>query len=124
MNYLKEEEIEPGSVVKIYMNGKLEGYGKLIESAGGGLSFLQDGFKVVFMKQRWLIEWADMDEITDNLPPDQAWTQKTLAGKKAHRYIEYKTSIIWDEYWENKRPNKHDWGFSDLKQSDDYGDIY
>lgn len=124
MDYLKEEEIKEGAISKVYINGKFEAYAKLIKEAGEKISFINETCNVVYVRQRWLVEWACLDDIPEDTPTDMKWTQRELCGKKAHRKIEYKTNLIWDDYWENRKPPMEDWGFSNFKPIDDYGDAY
>lgn len=98
---INKEDVYPESIIPIYLNDKLEGFAILIEMQGEELSLMRVGNKeedgIVYLKQRWLVEWAPLtDEM--GLSIEQKWTQRSLQGKRCHRYIEFQVSNSWEEY--------------------------
>lgn len=111
MEYLDKNKVIPGAIVPIYLEGKLEGYGKLIEQEGEMWSFIEKDFEDsekadVFVKERWLIEWVSLDEINVEIDNEIKWSQRYLSGKKTHRRVTYKAASSWNEYVEIYGPLK------------------
>lgn len=138
MDYLKESEVKRDSVIRIYLNNKLEGYAKLIESDGSSISFLPDTLKKesdeenkknkieekIHMRERWLIEWVKFKDIPDTMTTEEAWNQSFLSGKRTHRKIEYKTTQPWPTFWNEQQSDDEPPPHSITKPDDDYSDIF
>lgn len=99
MNYLKSKDVVPGLITKIYLNKNFEGFAILVEPFGEWDSYIEEGNGPVFAKQRWLVEWIDPGEHKLDLTVGQLFTQRSLAGLKAHRNIEFVVTRTWDQYW-------------------------
>ncbi len=102
MNFLNEEDISKGAIVPIYTNDKIEGYAKLLKTAGEPLSFMEvendeeDG--IIYVKQRWLIKWVSPDQIKKDISRELLWTQMLLEGNRTHRRIVYLAAASWEQY--------------------------
>lgn len=92
MEHLDEDQVEPGRIVRLD-----EGYAKLIQSDGDTESYMEDTEGPVFVKQRWLIEWADISELGD-ISTEEYWNQRYLTGKRTHRYVHWYGAVSWEQY--------------------------
>lgn len=103
MYILEEDDVYKGSIVPIYMNNELEGYAVLIKADGRKQSFMEQGgdeedSSLVYVRQRWLIEWAAVDDIKETMDKGTFWNQRMLSGKRTHRNISWVGALSWEEY--------------------------
>lgn len=119
MDYLKDDEVFEGAIIRIERNEKLEGYARLIEPTGAYLPFYEDNNKLM-IRQRWLVHWLHIDELDSKIELSSAerMTQHGIAGNKAHRNIEFYAGKSWDGY---EKPDEDD---SYDKLIDDFGGAF
>lgn len=106
MSFLTIEDIYEGSYVLI----PGEGWAELIKPYGNWLTFEEDDDRIR-VRQRWLIKWLFPAQC-ENLTKEGTMTQIFLAGKQAHRYIEF---IAFDDYKE-----LDEYGYSEQNDSETY----
>lgn len=82
---LKKEEVRPGAIVRIEINGVFDGYVKLIEPAGKEFAEMETDTSPVVVKRRWLVEYVDEGGLTGS----ERFTQAVLKGKRTHRNIKF-----------------------------------
>lgn len=102
VHYLKKEDVVEGNIVPIYYKEQLEGFANLVNPEGDKTSFMvasnKDEDGPIYVKQRWLIKWATLDDIPNYLSTPQQWTQRSLSGKLTHRYISHLECTSWEQY--------------------------
>ena len=99
----RENNYETGEIIPIYKDNynqkQLEGWAKLIKPKGKPLSFIPSRLKEsdeelinysVYSKQRWLIQWIDVEnkpKIRKTMSRSEIMTQSFLKGNKCDRYL-------------------------------------
>ena len=97
MDYLNKSQVKPDNIVRIYLDGKLEAFGKLIKREGDITSFIHEDDKKVCVQERWLVEWVGMDQIKKkDIKDADHFTQRLLQGKRTHRRVQYIISKTWE----------------------------
>lgn len=96
MGDLTIDDIYVGSIIRVQLNNKFEGYGRLVETAGEAFGVIEKETDPVRIRQRWLIEWVGLDEV--EMTKEERMTQSFLVGLRQHRYIEFEGGIHWEEY--------------------------
>lgn len=93
---LERSSLRKGQVLPIYVDEKFEGFGILIEQSSPPVSYMTDEDGGVYLRVRWLIEWAPIDNLS--LTREQLWNQRNLQGRRTHRNFVYKVADDADDY--------------------------
>src|SRR5688572_29595332 len=102
-----KEDLYEGNILKVtrkehttaYTVDNFEGYAILIKPEGKPMSFMPgDEKSSVFISERWLIRWAELDELPKQTKPKERFNQSFLAGQKTHRVFSYKASNTFGLY--------------------------
>lgn len=84
----KKDEVFPGSMLRIDLNGVFEGYATLIEPAGAIFTEMERDHSPVIVSRRWLVEFVPFSEEL-SLSSSEKITQINVAGVKTHRIIKF-----------------------------------
>lgn len=129
MRVYEDKDLEKGSVLPIYIiiNNKelLEGYARLIEYCGSGLTQMSDNpnDENLYVKQRWLVEFIDPSTIKDEFNNKLYITQTNLKGFKTHRNFAYNVGRF-NEVWKRFSGEETDCPEREFIDADDYDGFF
>lgn len=122
MNYLNPFEVYETSIVKIEHGTSFEGYARLIRAEGLAMPFMDPEEKRVLIRQRWLIEWVGLDDISSiKLTSAERFTQLSQQGHRTHRDVEHYAGPYWEDVYSNEDKDYED---QSPKPIDDFGGLF
>lgn len=92
----KENEVVPGAIAKIEIDGVFDGYVRLIEPSGQQLPEMHSDNSQVVVAQRWLVEFLSIDEVKMKLSNRNRITQINQKNRKTHRVIKFTAGNFYD----------------------------
>lgn len=92
----RENEVIPGSIHRIEIDGVFDGYVRLIEPDGQQLSEMASDFSQVVVARRWLVEFVSPEEVPDKLSRKNRMTQFNQKGRRTHRIIRFAAGNFYE----------------------------
>lgn len=113
-----EDIIDVDQVIRLELDGKFDGYAKLIAPTEKIFTRIQNDSSRLIKRQRWLIEWVEVERA--KLTNEEYFTQKSLIGKRAYRILEFTNGNRWN-FHEGKVTDGDDNIKENFELKDNYG---
>lgn len=98
MNYLTDKaDIEPGAILKVYVNERFEGWARLLDKAKQRYDTFIDN-NIVYVRERWRIQFIEPELVPKDMNANELWNQRSLQGVITHRYFVYFGERTWELY--------------------------
>jgi len=85
----EKDQVEEGAILRIDVDGKFDGYARLLEPSGSYFTEMISDKTIVIVSRRWLVEFVDISELDFNLSNKDKITQINQKKRKTHRNIKF-----------------------------------